>query len=245
MSVMRSIATDVWLLECGDVRMPVGVRMPLVTSVIRLPDRSLLVYSPAALDDLAAAEIDATGEVAHIVAPNLLHHLYAGAAVARWPRATLHGAPGLAAKRPDLVIQRELGGEVDPAWRDALDVELVRGAPKLNETVLFHRPSGILVCADFLFNVTRPANLRTRMVLAVMGSGGGKLGQSREWRFLARDRDAIRASIDRILSWPIAQVAPVHGDPVAIDAAGLATLVTRAYRGKVAAPIAALAAPSQ
>lgn len=244
MSVLRSIATDVWVLDCGEVRMPAGVRMPLFTSVIRLPDRSLLVYSPARLDDAAAAAIDAAGEVAHIVAPNLLHHLYAGEAAARWPRATLHGAPGLAAKRPDLVIQHELGGEVDPAWRDALDVELIGGAPKINETVLFHRPSGVLLCADFVFNVTRPANLRTRIVLAVVGAGGGKLGQSREWRFLHRDRAAIRASIDRILSWPIAQVAPVHGDPVAIDPATLATRVTRAYRGKVA-PMAALALSSQ
>jgi hypothetical protein len=238
---MRPIATDVWQLERGEVRMPAGVRMPLSSTLIRLPDRSLLLYSPATFDDAAAAEIDAAGEVAHLVAPSLLHHLHAGTAAARWPRALLHGAPGLAAKRPDLVIHRELGGEIDPAWRDVLDVEVIRGAPKLNETVLFHRPTGTLLCADLVFNVTRPANLVTRLVLAIVGAGGRRLGQSREWLRLARDRVAIRASIDRILSWPITHVVPAHGDPVAIDAAGLAPLLTRAYRGRVAAPRAALA----
>src|SRR5689334_9991276 len=95
---MDEIATDIWRVDGPELRMPGGVKIPASSTVIRLPDRSLLVYAPVAFDDAAAAAIDAAGEVAHIVAPNLYHHLSLAAAAARWPRATVHLAPGLAEK---------------------------------------------------------------------------------------------------------------------------------------------------
>jgi hypothetical protein len=235
---MEAIAPDVWMVRGRDLRMPGGVTMPSSSTVMRLPDRSLIVYSPIAFDDAAAAAIEAAGEVAHIVAPSKLHHLFAAAAIARWPRAAVHAAPGVGDKQPALAGARVLGGapgEVAP-WGDAVALELVGGAPKLNEVVLFHRASGTLACADLLFHVTRPANLRTRVVLALMGAGGGRLAQSRAWAFLRKDRAAARASAARILAWPIARIAPCHGDPVAIDAAGLATRMSRLHGGRIAAP---------
>ena len=232
---MNAIATDVWQVHGPGLRMPGGAVIPTSSTVIRLPDRSLLVYSPIDFDDAAAAALDGAGEVAHLVVPSRLHHLFAGAAKARWPRATVHAAPGVAEKQPALAIDRELGGGGDGApWGDAVASELIGGAPKANEVVLFHRPSGTLVCADLLFHVTRPANLRTRMVLAMMGTGGGRLAQSRAWRVLRKDRDAARASVARLLEWPIARVAPCHGEPAEIDGAGLAGHMTRLCGGRVA-----------
>jgi len=213
--------------------------MPLASTLVRLPDRSLLLYSPIAIDDALAADIAALGEVANIVAPSLLHHLYVADAAVRWPRAILHGVPGLAQKRADVTVQRDLDRELDPALRDTLAFEVIAGAPKLNEAVMFHRPSGTLACADFVFNVTQPENLRTRMVLAMMGVGGRRLAQSRVWRFAIRDRAAARTSIDRILRWPIARVAPAHGEVQAIDAATLAGKLSRAYGGRVVPVLAA------
>lgn len=233
---MTPVGTDIWQLAGPAMRMPGGVVMPLASAVLRLADRTLLVYSPIAIDDAQAAAIDAEGEVGHIVAPNLLHHLHVKSASERWPRATVHGAPGLAAKRADLRFDRELAsGPLDAS----VDVEVIGGAPKANEAVLFHRPSGTLVCADLLFNVTQPANLRTRFVLSMMGVGGRELKQSRLWRALAKDRAAVRASIDRLLGWPIAAVLPVHGEAAAIDAAALAPKLSRAYGGRPAGSHAA------
>ena len=144
---MDAIATDVWQVSGPGLRMPGGVTMPVSSTVIRLPDRSLLVYSPVAFDDAAAAAIEAAGEVAHIVAPNRYHHLFAAAAAARWPRATVHAAPGVADKQPALAGARALGGPPggDAPWGDAIALELVGGVPKLDEVVLLHRPSGTLL----------------------------------------------------------------------------------------------------
>lgn len=214
------------------MRMPGGVHMPLASTVIRLADRSLLLYSPIKLDDDQAAAIDAEGQVAHIVAPNLFHHLYVKAAHERWPKAKLHAAPGLAAKRSDLPFAGDLGNApLDPS----VDVEVIGGAPKINEAILFHKPSRTLLVADFLFNVTNPANLRTRFALSVMGVGGRELKQSRMWSMLSKDKSAVRASIDRVLRWPIATIVPVHGEPVAITSEALAPKLKRAYKGAVGA----------
>lgn len=224
---MDAIAPDVWQVKSPDLRMLGGITLPLSATVIRLPDRSLLVYSPIAFDDAAAAAIDAAGEVAHIVAPSRLHHLYAAAAKARWPRAALHAAPGVTDKQPKLAVDHVLGDAAAAPWGEAVALELVGGVPKLSEVVLFHRPSGALVCADLFFNITRHKNLRTRLALKLTGVGGGGLAQSREWRWLRKDRAAARASAARILEWPIARLVPCHGEALEIDAAGLAPHMTR------------------
>lgn len=231
---MNEIATDVWQVQGPALQMPGGFVLPASSTVIRLPDRRLLVYSPIAFDAAAAAAIDAAGEVAHLVAPNRFHHMFARAAKARWPKAAMHAVPGVAEKQPALKIDHELGGAGDAPWGDAIAIELIGGAPQANEVVLFHRPSGTLVCADLVFHVTRPANLRTRLILEIMGTGGGRLAQSRIWHVLRKDRGAARASVERIRKWPIARIAPCHGEAVEIDAAGFAKEMTRLCGGRVA-----------
>lgn len=218
---MRPIAPDLWHVQGPDVRLPGGARLPLYTTVARLADRTLAVYSPCKLDDETAAAIEREGEVAHVIAPNLYHHLFAGKALARWPRATLHAPPGLAAKRPDLPRARPLT-DPDPAWRTTFEPLALAGAPKLDETVLLHGASGTLVCADFVFHIRAPANLRTRLVVAMMGVGGGAVRQSRAWNLIAKDKPAVAAAFARVLDWPIRQVAPVHGPHAVIDSTALA-----------------------
>lgn len=238
----RSVAPGIWHIPYAPVKLPIGVRLPIASTVFRLPDNTLLLYSPGDIDDIQAAELNVLGEVSHIVAPSLMHHLYVGHAAERWPHATLHAAPGLAEKRTDLKFHRVLGGEPDPAWGGAIDIEIVGGAPNYNEAVLFHRPSGTLSVADFVFNVTKPANLATRFVLAMTGTGGRELRQSRVWRFAIKDRAAARQSIDRILSWPIRHVLPVHGEAIDIDAARLAIRLGHAY-GAIPAVNAGMLSP--
>ena len=44
-----------------------------------------------------------------------------------------------------------------------------------------------------------------------------------------KDRAATRASVDRILEWPISRVLPVHGEAIEIDVARLAPKLVRSY----------------
>ena len=195
---MQPIADGVWQVPGPSLRF-LGATIPSRSTIVRLHEGQLLVYSPIA--DMPGVE--AHGRVAHIVEPSRLHHRFVATARERWPAATVH--------------ERELR-LADPAI-EAIHID---GVPKLDELVLFHRPSGTLVVADFLFHMTA-ANLFTRLAFAITGVGGNRVAQSREWKWARKDAAAARASVERVLAWPIERVAFCHGEPVAIDAAGLAT----------------------
>lgn len=159
------------------------------------------MYSPIA--DMPG--VDELGRVTHVVEPNKLHHLFVGAARQRWPHATFH--------------QREL--KLSDRAIDAVHIE---GVPKIDETVVFHRPSSTLVVADFVFNMTAE-NFVSRIGFALTGVGGNRVAQSREWKWARKDKAAARASVERVLGWPIQRVAFCHGESVAIDSAALAALM--------------------
>jgi glyoxylase-like metal-dependent hydrolase (beta-lactamase superfamily II) len=235
-SAMDAIDDGLWHVRGADFALPGGARLPLYSSIVRLVGDGLLLYAPASLDDATWQRIRALGEVAHVVAPNLFHHLFVADALARCPRATLHGPRSLAAKRPDLPAPRALDAGPS-AWPADLETIPLAGAPSLDETVLFHRASGALLCGDLLFHVTEPANVATRLLLTLMGTSGGRVAQSRAWRFLARDRRALRRSLDRLLTFPVQRVLPCHGPACEIAPGTLAALVTRAYGGMPPRPV--------
>src|SRR5688500_17790750 len=152
---MQPIGTNIWHVPGRPLRMPGGVWMPLASTVIRLPDRSLVVYSPVEFDDDAAAALGEVGDVGHLIVPSRLHHMFAASAATRWPRAQVYAAPAL--RSAQLRVDHDLSQPV-AAWQAVLDVARVGGAPRIDEHVAFHRPSGTLICSDLLFHITRPAN---------------------------------------------------------------------------------------
>lgn len=208
--MLTPIADDLWELA-GEQRLPGGARFPLRMTVVRLPDRRLVLHSPVPIDDAAAAAIAALGDVAHVIAPNRYHHLHLEAALRRFPHAAAHLAPGLAAKHPSVAPAGELGDVAPAAWRDHLDQVHLAGAPKVAETVFLHRASRTLIATDLAFHITRPANLRTRMLLRFVGAGGGRLAASRAWKLLVADRAAATAAIARIEAWAPIRYVPAHG----------------------------------
>ena len=198
---MEPIADGVWQIRGPSLRFTGGVRVPSRSTVLRLDRGELLVYSPIA----EMAGVDEVGRVAHVVEPNTLHHLFVANARERWPAATFHPrALALA----------------DPAI-DAIHIE---GVPKIDETVVFHRPSGTLVVADFVFHMTAE-NLASRLGFAITGVGGNRVAQSREWKWARKDKAAARASVERVLAWPIQRVAFCHGESVVMDSAALAAVM--------------------
>jgi hypothetical protein len=111
-------ADGVWTVAAPQRMM--GLHLGTRMTVVRLPGGELLLHSPVPLTDGLRGDIDALGRVAHIVAPNLFHHLHAGDAAAAYPDALLHAPAPLAKKRPDLRIGATLGEVAHPGWGDAL-----------------------------------------------------------------------------------------------------------------------------
>lgn len=183
----------------------VGTRM----TVVRLSDGSLWLHSPVQLDAETQAEIIALGEVRHIVAPNLFHHLYVGEAADLFPGAAVHAVAGLQKKRKDLRIDETLGEEPAAAWRDDLDQLQVQGT-LLAETVFFHRATRTLISSDIAENFASSDHWLTRIYLKAQRL------EHRFWvawllRICYRDKQNARRCIDRMLEWDIDRVILAHG----------------------------------
>ncbi len=207
--MLRRLADDLWVTERPQrfFGLPVGARM----TVIRLSGGRLLLHSPLPLDTPLRADLDALGRVAYAVAPNRLHHLYAGDVARAYADARLWVAPGLPEKRPDLVHAGVLGDEAPIEWRGELEQAFFRGRPYENEVAFFHPATRTLILCDLAFNFGPRDAWPTRVLMSLLRSYG-KLGPSRLDPLLIRDRAAASASLERILAWDFDRVIVAHGD---------------------------------
>jgi hypothetical protein len=206
---MHQLAPDLWTVTRPQsfLGLPVGARM----TVMRLASGRLLLHSPLPLDAGLRAELDALGPVAYAVAPNRVHHLYAGDVRKAYPDARLWIAPGLEKKRPDLVYEALLGDEAPAEWRGEVDQVFFAGRPYENEVAFFHRASRTLIVSDLAFNFGPRAPWRTRVFMSLIRSYG-HLTPTKLDPLLIRDRAAARASLERILAWDFERVVVAHGE---------------------------------
>lgn len=171
-------------------------------------EEGVTLISPVPLTDEAAAELATLGPVSAIVAPNLLHWMFAGEAHRRFPEARLYGPAGLQKKAPDLPWSPLLAtGE---AWR-GLQLTPLGGLPSMEETTFFHAPSRTLVTTDLAFNVVSSESWWTRTFMRI-NDAYGHFGPSRVFRTLLKDKAALRRSLDQILALEPDRVVVAHGD---------------------------------
>jgi uncharacterized protein DUF4336 len=208
---LRALAPDLWVADRPQTfyGLPVGTRM----TVIRLADGRLLLHSPVELDAGLRRELDALGRVRYVVAPNRVHHLYAGRVAESYPEARLWIGPGLERKRPDLVHVAVLGDEAPAEWRGQVDQVFFAGRPYENEVTFFHRATRTLILCDLAFNLRENTAFVTRWLMRSIGSYG-YFGPSKLDPWLIKDRAAARASLERILAWDFDRVIVAHGDVV-------------------------------
>ncbi|MEM6532027.1 MAG: DUF4336 domain-containing protein [Myxococcota bacterium] len=213
---MREIASGVSEIP-GELRMSAGWYFPLRTLVVRLEDGGLWVHSPVRLTDEIAEAVDALGPVCFIVAPNNLHHLFAGQWKERWPEAQLIGAKGLVKKRPDLSFDGTLDQE--SVQFPGIERVFVAGVPMAGETVFFHRDSKTLICTDLIFNLdgNNTKGLLSGMIFR-MFSAFGRPAQSRLLRFATKDRARAGSSVKQMLEWPFERISMCHGYVIESDA---------------------------
>lgn len=207
--MLRSIDSELWVADSPlrFLGLEVGARM----TVVRLPDGTLFVHSPVTLTPSLQREIEALGEVRHLVAPNKLHHLYVGDWIKAFPEATFYAPTGLAEKRGDLNCQNVLGDKAEQGWAGTIDQVVLAGFPFASEVDFYHRPTQTLIATDLAFNVGESSPPLTRAFFHLARTYG-RLSPTPLERVLVRDRTAFRRSLDRILEWPFERVIVSHGD---------------------------------
>ena len=208
-------APDLWT-ETAPHSM-LGVQFGARMTIIRLPDGGVWLHSPLPLTDARRAALAAIGPVRDIVAPNLFHHLYAGDWAAALPDTTVHLAPGLETKRPDLKGTSLAGAN---PWPGTLDTRLVDGF-RMMETTFFHPPSRTLICADLVANLPPSDHAWTRCYSWMTGLKN-EPSVNRIIRSAVNDKTAARRSVDTLIALDPARLILSHGRIVDTDgAAGL------------------------
>jgi hypothetical protein len=220
--MLEQIAEDVWsrAIPLRFWKIETGTRMTLM----RLPQRRLLVHSPIPLTPELKTAVDALGNVTAILAPSPFHHLSVAAWAAAYPQAITCACPGLERKRHDLRWDRVLGDDAEPEWKDEVDQVFFSARTLENEVVFHHRASRTLVCADMVFNLARHLSPLTRAVAFMLGNR--RPGPTLLEHVMIRDRRKAREQIDRMLAWNVERIVLAHGAIVERDGT---EILRRAY----------------
>ena len=188
---------------------PYSTRM----SVVRLSDSSVWVWSPVALTEELASEVEAIGPVHYIVSPNKIHHLFLSDWVDRWPDARLYAPPGLARKKPSLHFHAELGDEPADEWATEIDQVIFRGSFAMEEVAFFHRPSKTAIICDLIQRFPESMMSGWKGMLMRMNNLVGKHGSTpREWRASFLRHEPARAARDKVLGWNAERLLIAHGE---------------------------------
>ena len=205
-------------LSCLDSHFTVwGCYGSVRMSVVGTSD-DLVLYSPVALDAVHIAQIAELGRVRKIVAPNLYHHIFLRDAAAAFPNARVLVPQGLEAKIGPIHGAETMMAAVNLDLPVDLDHHVFSGHA-IQETSLFHRPSGTLITADLLYNYHAEQFPAEKAFFCLMGIYG-RPAVPFYHRFSIQDKSGVRQLIDKVRSWPIRRIVPCHGRIVERDDAG-------------------------
>lgn len=227
MSALQPFGPEIWLAD-GTQAQVIGFHYPTRMAVIRLGGGRLLIWSPVTLTEALKQEVDTLGEVAFLVGPNALHHLFIGEWRTAYPEARLYAAPGLGERRKDLAIDPVLTNAPPPEWAADLDLVLMAGNKITTEAVFFHRASGTALFTDLLQQFPPGWFRGWRAIIARLDlMTEAEPTVPRKFRAAFSDRPTARAALALILEWPCEKVVMAHGEPVQRDGRAF---VARAFK---------------
>ncbi|WP_158266387.1 DUF4336 domain-containing protein [Allosphingosinicella deserti] len=214
LDVPKPLAADLWIVDSGPMHIA-GLTLPIRMTIVRLQGGDLLIHSPTRFTPDLGRQIDALGTVRHLIAPNIAHWTFLSEWQQAYPATTTWGAPGLRDRRQVRVsavtIDRELGDEAPPAWRDEIDQGIVSGAGGFRETYFFHKASRTLILVDLIESV-EPARLPPLTRFAMRLSGATRDSTAFHVRsLLLLDRQQARQAVTRMLALQPARVLFAHG----------------------------------
>ncbi len=217
-SILAQFGPEIWLAEGPTVTAAAGFHYPTRMAVIRLSGNQLFIWSPVALTAELQAAVSALGEVAYLVPPNSLHHLFLGDWQRAFPQAKTFAPPGLREKRPDIPFHGDLADIGRSVWNTDMKQVVMGGNRITTEVVFFHLASRTVLFCDLIQQFKPGWVSGWRGVVARLDlMTGAEASVPRKFRIAFTDRRAARASIEKILAWPADNVLMAHGDPITRD----------------------------
>ena len=218
--MLNTFGDDIWISDGPEVVAAAGFHYPTRMAIIRLDNNDLFVWSPVQWDPALKAQIDfLLGRVKHLVAPNLLHHLYLGEWKSRLSRRSSPCAAGASRKAADLVFDRDLAADGQQEWSHEIDHVTLAGNVITTEIVFFHHKSGTVIFTDLLQQLPSSWFSGWRAIVARLDlMTGSEPAVPRKFRLAFTRRRLAKELLARILAWPAKKVLLAHGTPVEKDA---------------------------
>ncbi len=185
--------------------------------VARFGGNELWFWSPIAFDPGLKAQLDALGEVRHLVSPNKIHHLFLSDWVRAYPYAKLWGPQTTIKKRSDLLFQPPLKEDAPDLWKGEIEQIWVRGSPFMDEMVFFHQKSRTLIMADLSEHfseefIKQHWSFWQRQIARVWGIVEGRGYAPLEWRLSFLNRRPLKRAKARFLELDPLNVVMAHGE---------------------------------
>jgi hypothetical protein len=206
---IEKLSDDLWIVE-GDL--PHGP-MPRTMTLVRLPDRRIIVHSAIALGERSMREIDEWGDVAFIIVPNDHHRLDPAAYRERYPKAQIVCPPGARSKIEEKV-------KVDATSLDVAGVRYAMLDGSGDNEGYLALANGTLVLGDIVMNL-RPLRGFGGWLMNRMGFTGvvPKVVPATK-KALVKDAAAMRAQLDALAKTPgLSRVIVAHGPPITTEPA--------------------------
>ena len=213
--MLRQIDRHLWVAEqpFKFLGLEVGTRM----TAIELSNGSLVLISPIEISSEIQQQLNTIGTVRYLIAPNLFHYLYLAQAQQIYPQAETIAPPGLAAKQPDLKIDRvftedpvEFNSELEFVRFEGFRVLMPPKVRIINEIVFYHPASKTLIITDSAFNFDRSFPLTTQLAAKILGSYE-ELKPYLLDKIASQDKQKLKQSIDKILAWDFQRVIMAYG----------------------------------
>jgi hypothetical protein len=205
-------APNLWSVE-HQLGWQVGlVQIPVRMTVIRLRDGQLILHSPIPLSAALRTELDALGTVSFIVVPRA-HGRFAENASRAYPEARLLPAPSPSRRRRALPFRDPLVDLTPTAWSGQVESLLLDGF-RLQEVLLFHRPSRTLILTDLCFNIHHSSSPVARLFFRA-NKMWQHFGPSRVIRRVAiSNHYQFQESLERAYRWDFERILPGHGEVI-------------------------------
>jgi Domain of unknown function (DUF4336) len=206
----RQVDENLWTIE-RQLKMPGGLLLPVVSTVIRLKSSALLLFSPPRIDPSIESWLRGLGPVSAIVAPNSFHYMFVGDYLGSFPDAKLFVAPGLSRRVPSLPPALELSNLASEIWCAEIEQTVFGPVGNFSEAIFFHRPTATLLLMDLAFHLTTFESTFARISWRLFGVPT-RFGPSRMARLtLLKDKAAAGRYLQPVLAWPFRRILVAHG----------------------------------
>jgi hypothetical protein len=213
MDEWRPVGDGLTVVE-GPIVRDLGMPFPTRMTVAVLTDGSLWLESPVPVTYETLTRLTELGPIRYLIA-NTPRHVWR---LDHWhelfPEAELWAVRSTPAtlKRSKLPLTGTLGERPVAGWAADLDQVAIAGSRLIEEVCFLHKPSRTFIVGDLIqVHDLQPASMFSNMIKRVGGVAGPAGGTSVDIRLSFRNRDALRASVQRLLDWEFDNLVLAHG----------------------------------